>query len=298
MREDKQFKLSGRSNMKIGKVGVVGCGLMGSGITQACAQAGYPVLVSDLTNEILNKGLASIKSTLTKEVDKNKMSSQEKDAILARIKTATNNTSFIDCDLVIEAVTEDMKIKKQVFAELDKTCPKHTVLATNTSTLSIIDLAMQTSRPDKVLGMHFFNPAPVMKLLESVKTIATSEESILISKSFGESIGKTVVIAQDTPGFIVNRLLTPFMLNAIRMLESGLASRDDIDNAITLGLNHPIGPLRLVDMIGIDNILAGSTSIYDKCKDPQYAPPILLEKMYTAGHLGRKAGKGFYEYKK
>jgi 3-hydroxybutyryl-CoA dehydrogenase len=284
--------------MKVSKVGVVGCGLMGSGITQACAQAGYQVLVSDLTDQILNKGLASISSVLTKEVDKGRMSRPDKDSIMARIKCTTNNSEFFDCDLIIEAVTEDLKIKKQVFSELDKACPKHTILATNTSTLSIIDLAMQTSRPDKVLGLHFFNPAPVMKLLESVKTIATSEESLAVSKTFGESIGKTVVVAQDTPGFIVNRLLTPFMLNAIRMLESGLATRDDIDNAITLGLNHPIGPLRLIDMIGIDNILAGSTSIYNECKDPQYAPPILLEKMFTAGHLGRKAGKGFYEYKK
>ncbi len=284
--------------MTINKVGVIGFGVMGSGIAHVCARAGYSVLASDLTDELLKKGLASINTNLTKEVDKNKISQQERDAILGRIKITSNNGDLFECDLVIEAVIEDLKIKQQVFSELDKICPKHTILATNTSTLSIIDIAVQTSRPDKVLGLHFFNPAPVMKLLESVKSIVTSEETISIGKIFGESLGKTVVMAQDAPGFLVNRLGTPFMLNAIRMLESGLATRDDIDNAITLGLNHPLGPLRLVDLIGLDNILAGSTSIYDKTKEAQYAPPILLEKMVAAGMLGRKTGKGFYEYNK
>ena len=283
--------------MKIKKVGVVGCGQMGSGITQVCAQSGYQMTVSEVSDELLNKGLASINSSLAKSVEKEKITPQDKDTALARIKGITNIKDFGDCDLVIEAAVENLDLKKKIFAELDETCPKHTVLATNTSCLSIIDMAMVTSRPDKVLGLHFFNPVPAMKLLEIVRTIATSDETLETGQEFGKSVGKTIVLAQDAPGFIVNRLVVPFILNAIRMLEAGVATREDIDTGVTLGLNHPIGPLALADLVGLDTLFFIAKSIYDEFKDPQFAPPVLLAKMVTAGRLGRKTGKGFYDYK-
>ncbi len=284
--------------MEIKKVGVVGCGLMGSGITQVCAQAGYQVVVSEMNDELLNKGLAAINSRLRKSVEKGKLSPPDKESILNRIKGTTNTKNFADCDLMIESAVENTDLKKKIFAELDKICPKQTILATNTSCLSIIDVAMVTTRPDKVLGLHFFNPAPVMKLMEVVKTIATSDETLETGKNFGRSLGKTIVIAQDAPGFIVNRLLMPFLLNAVRMLDSGIATREDIDAGINLGLNHPMGPLTLADLIGLDIIYFVSTVIYEELKDPQYAPPPLIKKMVSAGWLGRKTGKGFYEYNK
>ncbi len=283
--------------MEIKKVGVIGCGQMGGGIAQVCAQSGYQVVVSEINDELLNKGLTAINSFLAKSVERGKMSQQDKDSLLSRIKGTTNPKDFSDCDLVIEAAIENMDLKKKIFAELDKICPKHSMLATNTSCLSIIDMAMVTKRPDKVLGLHFFNPVPVMRCLEIVKTIATSDESVRIGKTFGESLGKTSVITQDTPGFIVNRLLYSFINTAIRMLEAGVATKEDIDNAITLGLNHPMGPLALADLIGLDTSLFVTSAMYDEFKDPQYAPPTLLRKMVSAGWLGRKTGKGFYDYK-
>ena len=284
--------------MEIRKVGVVGCGQMGSGITQVCAQAGYQVTVSEINNELLNKGLASINSRLVRDVEKGRLSPQDKDSILNRIKGTTDTKDFADCDLAIEAAIENMDLKKKIFDELDKICPKHAILATNTSCLSIIDMAMVTSRPDKVLGLHFFNPVPVMKLLEIVKTIATSNETLEAGQTFGSSLGKTIVIAKDTPGFVVNCLLIPYLLNAIRMLDTGIATKEDIDVGITVGLNHPMGPLALTDLIGNDIVLFIANGLYDEFKEPQYAPPPLLRKMVTAGWLGRKTGKGFYEYNK
>ena len=284
--------------MEINKVGVVGCGQMGSGITQVCAQAGYQVIVSEINSELLNKGLSSIDSRLGRDVDKGRLSPQDKASILNRIKGTTNTRDFADCDLVIEAAIENMDLKKKIFAGLDKICPKDTILATNTSCLSIIDMAMATSRPDRVLGLHFMHPVPVMKLLEIVKTVATSNETLETSRAFGNSLGKTIVIAQDSPGFIVNRLLIPYLLNAIRMLDAGVATKEDIDTGISLGLNHPMGPLTLADLIGNDTVLFVANALYDEFKDPQYAPPPLLRKMVTAGWLGRKTGKGFYEYNK
>ncbi|MFC1940725.1 3-hydroxyacyl-CoA dehydrogenase family protein [Chloroflexota bacterium] len=283
--------------MEIKKVGVVGCGQMGGGITQVCAQAGYQVIVSEVNEELLKRGLASINSLLARNVEKGRLSQQDKDAILSRIQGTTNTKDFSDCNLVIEAAVENMDLKKKIFADLDKICPKHVILASNTSCLSIIDMAAVTTRPDKVLGLHFFNPVPVMKLLEIVKTITTSDDTLEVGKSFGESLGKTIVIAKDAPGFIVNRLLMPFMLNAIRMLESGAATKEDIDTGINLGLNHPMGPLTLSDLVGLDTLHFVASALYDEFKDPQYASPTLLKKMVTAGWLGRKTGKGFYEYK-
>ena len=284
--------------MEIKKVGVIGCGLMGTGIAQVCAQSGYQVVVSEINDALLNKGITSISSRLARDVEKGKLSAKDKDSALSRIKGTTNTKDFSDCDLIIEAIIENMDLKKKIFAELDKICPQHTVLATNTSVLSIIDIATATTRPDKVLGLHFFNPAPVMKLVEVIKTIATSEDTLRIGTEFVKSLEKTAVIARDTPGFIVNRQLAPFIFNAIRMLEDGIASREDIDAGVKLGLNHPIGPLQLADFIGLDTIYFGATDMYDKFKEPQYAPPVLLGKMVTAGWLGRKTGKGFYDYDK
>ncbi len=284
--------------MKIKKVGVVGCGQMGAGITQVCAQAGYQVITSEINSELLNKGLKFIDSRLGRDVEKGRLSPQDKDSILNRIKGTTNTKDFVDCDLAIEAAIENMGLKKKIFAELDNICPQHTILATNTSCLSIIDMAMATSRPDRMLGLHFMNPVPVMRLLEIVKTIATSDETLEAGQVFGKSLGKTIVTAQDTPGFIVNCLLIPYLLNAIRMLNAGVATKEDIDTGINLGLNHPMGPLALSDLIGNDTVLFMANALYDEFKEPQYAPPSLLRKMVTAGWLGRKTGKGFYEYNK
>ena len=284
--------------MEIKKVGVVGCGFMGSGIVQVCAQSGYQVVVSETNDELLNKGIASIDYYLTRGVGKGRLSQQDKDSALGRIRGTTNIKDFSDCDLIIEAVPEDMDLKGKIFTELNKICLKRAILATNTSCLSIIDLAMVTSKPDKVLGMHFCSPVPVNRLLEIVKTIATSDDAIETSKKFGESLGKTVIVVKDTPGFIFNRLLIPWQLNAVRMLEAGIATTDDIDNCVKLGLNYPVGPLALCDFNGIDVVYMVARAMYEETKDPQYAPPILMRKMLVAGWLGRKTGKGFYEYNK
>jgi len=283
--------------MEIKKVGVVGCGLMGSGITQVCAQSGYQVVVSEINDELLNKGIASISSFLTKGVERGKVSQQEKDSTLARIKGTTNTKDFSDCDLIIEAIIENMDLKKKMFAELDKICPRHTILASNTSCLSVIDMAAVTTRPDKVLGMHFFNPAQIMRLLEIVKTVATSDETLETIKDFGKSLGKTTVISKDTPGFLTSRLGTTQRLEAIRMLEAGIGTAEDIDTAMKLGYNLPMGPLELGDFVGLDTSLNVANAMYEATKDPKFAPPTLLQKMVAAGWLGRKTGKGFYEYK-
>ena len=283
--------------MEIKNVGIVGCGIMGSGIAQVCAQSGYQVIVSEINNELLNKGLASIDSFLSKSIERGKITEKDKQVTIARIKGTTNMKDFNECDLVIEAATENRDVKKKIFIDLDRICPKQSILATNTSAQSVIDMASVTGRPDKVLGLHFFNPAPIMKLLEIVRTIVTSDETLETAKNFGRSIGKSVVIAPDTPGFIVNRLLTPFLVNAMRMLETGVATKEDIDTAVTLGLNHPMGPFRLLDFGGLDTFVEACNAKYEEFKEIQYAPPVILKKMVAAGFNGRKNGKGFYEYK-
>ena len=283
--------------MDIKKVGIVGCGQMGSGIALICAQAGLQVTARDIEHKYVQKGLAFIDSFLTKSVEKGKMTAADKTAIVSRVKGTTDIHDLADCDIIIEAVLERLDLKRAVFAELDKVIPANIILATNTSDLSVIDIAMATNRTDKVIGTHFFNPPTIMKLVEVARTIATSEETIKTVQQFIRSIGKEPVLAKDTPGFIVNRLGTPFMLEAIRMLENGIATRDDIDNAVKLGLNHPIGPLALLDFIGLDSVYHGATNIYEETHDPQYAPPVLMRKMVAAGWLGRKTGKGFYDYK-
>ena len=284
--------------MAIRKVGVVGCGTMGSGIAQVSAQAGYEVVVCEGSDELLALGLKSIEKFLNKGVERGKVSEAQKGLILGKIVGTTDLNKFDGCDLVIEATREDADEKKEVFGKLDKICPSHTILTSNTSSLSIIDLASATDRADKFAGLHFMNPAPLMKLVEIVTSIATSEETTDACRQFAESLDKTVIIAKDIPGFIVNYLQYPFRLNAIRMLESGMASKEDIDSAATLGLGHPMGPLALQDLVGLDVTYAGAMSVYNETGDPNFFPPVLMRKMIQAGWLGRKTGKGFYDYDK
>lgn len=282
--------------MDINNVGVIGCGVMGGGIVQVCAQSGYEVTVLEINNELLNKGLDAIKSTLSKSMSKGQLSQEDCEAVIGRIKGTTEVRDFGHCDLVIEASSENMDLKKRLFAEVDRVCPEHTILATNTSCLSVIEIAMATSRPEKVISLHFMNPAPVMKLLEVVRTVATSDATMEISRRFGESLGKNIIVVQDTPGFVVNRLLIPFIIHAISLFEVGLATKEDIDIGVSLGLGHPMGPLRLADLIGLDIVLQITEYIYEELKDPRYIKPMLLKKMVSAGWLGRKTGRGFYEY--
>ncbi len=283
--------------MEIKKLGVIGFGQMGSGIGQVFAQSGYEVIAVDSIKEMLDKGIKGIERRLAGRVEKGKLSQVEKESIMSRIKTSTRMEDLRDCDLIEEAVPEDLELKKKTFAQLDKICKKETIFGSNTSGLSVTDMAAATKRPDKVLGMHFHNPAPVMQLLELVKTIMTSEDTIETVKKWGVTLGKTVVVAPDVGGFIVTRLFTPFLLGAVRMLEAGIATRDEIDTSMKLAVNHPMGPLEVVDFIGLDTELSISETLYEETKDPKYAPPLLLKKMVTAGWLGRKIGKGFYEYK-
>ena len=283
--------------MEIKKVGVVGCGAMGAGIAQISAQSGYDVMVREINEDVLNKGLASIKKVLSKGVEKGKVAQEEMDKTLARISRATRMEDLSGCDLVIEAVVEDLDLKREVFSELDKICPEQAILSTNTSCLSIIDIAQATSRPEKVLGLHFFYPVPLMALLEIVQTVATSNETIETAKGFGQTLGKSMVIAKDTPGYIVNRLWIPYKLDAMRLYESGVASREDIDTALKLGLNYPMGPLTLADFAGLDVVCFVASAMYEQLKNPAFIPPTLLQKMVAAGWLGRKTGRGFYEYK-
>ncbi len=282
--------------MEIKKLGVLGCGQMGSGILQVFAQSGYEVVAVSTKQKTLDKAVKSVDKRLTGRVEKGKLNQSEKDAIMNRITTSTKMSDLKDCDLIEEAVPEDLALKKEVFAELDKICPVHTIFGTNTSCLSVTDMAAATKRADKLLGMHFHNPAPVMRLLELVRTIMTSEETIETVTKFGETLGKTVVVAPDVGGFIVTRLFTPFLLGAVRMLEAGIATRDEIDTAMKLAVNHPMGPLEVIDFIGLDTELAIDEMLYEETKDLKYAPPLLLKKMVAAGWLGRKTGKGFYEY--
>jgi 3-hydroxybutyryl-CoA dehydrogenase len=282
--------------MKIKKLGVLGCGQMGAGIVQVFAQAGYEVIAVDTLPAMIDKGLKGIEKRLMGRVEKGKMALDEKNAIMGRIKTSSDLKDLADCDLIEEAIPEDLELKKQTFAELDRICKPETIFGSNTSGLSVTDMAVATKRGDKLMGMHFHNPAPVMQLLELVKTIMTSQETIEAVKEWGTTLGKTVVVAPDVGGFIVTRLFTPFLLGAIRMLEDGIATRDEIDISMKQAVNHPMGPLEVVDFIGLDTELSIAESLYQETKEAKYAPPLLLRKMVTAGWLGRKTRKGFYDY--
>jgi 3-hydroxybutyryl-CoA dehydrogenase len=283
--------------MEIKKVGVVGCGLMGSGIAEVCARAGYGVIVREINEELLQKGLGRIQSSLSAAATKAKITQEQAMQAWSRIQGTMSLPDFAGCDLAIEAAIESMDLKKQVFAELDGILPPHAILASNTSSLCVTEMASVTRRGDKVLGIHFFNPVPVMPLIEFVRTILTSDETMVSARQFGASLGKTMVTAKDTPGFIVNRLLIPYILDAVRVYEDGLATREDIDTAIRLGLNHPMGPLTLLDFVGLDTCLFIADAMFEEYKDRRYAAPPLLRRMVLAGQLGRKSGKGFYDYR-
>jgi 3-hydroxybutyryl-CoA dehydrogenase len=282
--------------MELTRIGVIGCGLMGAGIVEVCARAGYDVTVREINDEFLQKGLNRIQKSLGKAVARGKATQEQADQALARIHGTLNLADFAGCDLVVEAAIENMDVKKEIFAGLDDTLPPRAILASNTSSLCITEMASATRRGDKVLGIHFFNPVPVMPLIEFVRTILTSDETMEIATQFGASLGKTMVTAKDTPGFIVNRLFIPYILDAVRIYEDGLATREDIDTAIKLGLNHPMGPLTLLDFVGLDTCLFIADAMYEEYKDSRYAAPPLLRRMVLAGHLGRKSGKGFYSY--
>jgi 3-hydroxybutyryl-CoA dehydrogenase len=269
---------------------------MGSGIVEVCARSGYPVVVSEINEELLNKGLGMIKASLARGVQKGKVSKEDEQATLGRIKGTTEIKDFADCDIVIEAILENMDAKRNLFGSLDEICPKQTIFASNTSALSITEMASATKRLERVIGFHFFNPVPVMRLIEVVRTLFSDEEVINTAKEFGKSIGKQAVLADDRPGFIVNRILVQSLREAIKLMEEGI-SKEDIDTAMKLGANWPMGPLELLDFLGLDVGYDMWSALYKEYMDPIWAPPLILKQMVLAGRHGRKTGKGFYDYK-
>ena len=278
------------------KIFVLGAGTMGAGIVQAFAQKGYEVIVRDIKDEFVERGLAGINKSLSKLVSKGKMTDETKEDILSRISGTTDMNLAADCDLVIEAAIENMKIKKEIFAELDKICKPEAILASNTSSLSITEVASATSRPEKVIGMHFFNPAPVMKLVEIIRGMATSQETFDAVKELSLAIAKEPVEVAEAPGFVVNRILIPMINEASFILQEGIASVEDIDTAMKFGANHPMGPLALGDLIGLDVCLAIMDVLYNETGDTKYRASSTLRKYVRAGWLGRKTGRGFYNY--
>ncbi|EMT39035.1 3-hydroxybutyryl-CoA dehydrogenase [Thermoanaerobacter thermohydrosulfuricus] len=279
------------------KIFVVGAGTMGSGIAQVFAENGFDVIIRDVDIKFVERGLGVIENNLKKSVEKGKITEEEKNKVLGRIKGTVDINEAKDVDFVIEAAIENMEIKKQIFKELDNVCKEGTILATNTSSLSITEIASSTARPEKVIGMHFFNPVPVMKLVEVIKGMKTSSETFNTVKELAQKLGKTPVEVNEAPGFVVNRILIPMINEAIGVLADGVASASDIDEAMKLGANHPIGPLALSDLIGNDVVLAIMDTLYSEFNDSKYRPHPLLRKMVRAGLLGRKTGKGFFEYK-
>jgi 3-hydroxybutyryl-CoA dehydrogenase len=280
------------------KVGVVGCGLMGSGIVEVCARAGLQVTFVEADAERVANGNALIARSLGRAEQRGKLDAEARDRALASISSSTDLAALADADLVIEAVVELPEEKQRVFARLDDVTRPDVVLASNTSSIPIVEIAAATKRSDRVLGMHFFNPPPVMGLLELVRSIETSDETLAFARAMGDRLGKRVVVAKDRAGFIVNMLLVPYLNGAIRMYDEGFATAEDIDAAVSLGLNHPMGPLTLLDYIGLDTAMFVAEVLYQEFKEPSYAPPPLLKRMVAAGRLGRKSGRGFYEYEK
>ena len=286
----------------IKKVGVIGCGLMGSGIAQVSAQAGFQTTVVEANQELLDRGLAGIKRTLEGLVARAKLDERAKDDALGRLKGATSFDALKDVDLVIEAITENQPLKNETFARLDASCPPHALLASNTSSCNVTAMAAATKRPGQVLGLHFFNPVPLMKLVEVVQSILTDDKTIAAAYEWVQAVGKVPVkepiSAPDRGGFIVNRLLVPYLLDAIRIYEGGLASLEDIDQAMKLGCGYPMGPFTLLDLVGLDTTMFVAEVMFEEYRESRYAPPPLLKRMVMAGHLGRKSGKGFYDYAK
>jgi 3-hydroxybutyryl-CoA dehydrogenase len=281
---------------EIRTVGVCGAGLMGNGIAQTCASAGFNVILMEVAKEPLDRGVASIAKSLDKFVEKGKLAQADRDATFGRIKPTTDVTDLKGCDLVIEAIVENVEIKTKLFQQLDEMMAPHGIICTNTSSLCVIELAAKTKRPNRVAGLHFFNPVPIMKLVEVVKTIATTQDVVDALFEFSRKLGKEPILAQDTPGFVVNRLLIPYLLYAIRCYEGGLASKEDIDKGMKLGCGYPMGPLELLDFVGLDTTYYISEIMFDEFKDPIMAAPPLLKRMVLAGRYGRKSGKGFYDY--
>jgi len=282
--------------MKVNKVGVLGAGLMGSGIAEVCAKSGYETVVREVSGELLEKGIGRIAASLAKAVERGKLSGAASEAARALLKATTRVQDLAGCDLVIEAVVENLGAKKALFAELDAVCADSAIFCSNTSSLTITELAAATRRPDRFAGLHFFNPVPVMKLVEVVRTIATSDETIETLLDFARSLGKEPVLAKDNSGFIVNRLLVPYLLDAVRALEEGVGSREDIDRGMELGCGHPMGPLKLLDFVGLDTTYAIAEIMFAEYREKRFAPPPLLKRMVLAGRYGRKSGRGFYEY--
>jgi len=282
----------------IKKVGVIGCGLMGSGIAQVSAQAGFQTIVVEANQELLDRGLGGIKRTLEALVARAKLDERAKDDTLGRLKGATSFDALVDVDLVIEAITENQPLKNETFAKLDAICPPHALLASNTSSCNVTAMAAATKRPGQVLGLHFFNPVPLMKLVEVVQSILTDDKTIAAAYEWVQAVGKVPVKTKDSTAFIVNRLLVPYLLDAIRIYEGGLASLEDIDQAMKLGCGYPMGPFTLLDLVGLDTTMFVAEVMFEEYRESRYAPPPLLKRMVMAGHLGRKSGKGFYDYAK
>jgi 3-hydroxybutyryl-CoA dehydrogenase len=281
---------------EITTVGVLGCGLMGSGIAQTAAAAGFTTICREVSEPFLEKGKAAITGSLTKAVEKGKLDAAARDATLGRLRFTTQVADLKGCDIVIEAVTEDLELKNGMWKELDALCPPHTIFASNTSSLTIAAMAAATQRPSNFVGLHFFNPVPVMKLVEVVRTVTTSPETFDRAFAFGKRLGKEPVAAKDNSGFIVNLLLVPYLLDAIRQLEHGVASIPDIDKAMQLGCGYPMGPFVLLDFVGLDTTYKIAEIMFTEYREPRYAPPPLLKRMVLAGYYGKKSGKGFYDY--
>jgi 3-hydroxybutyryl-CoA dehydrogenase len=284
--------------MAMKTIGVVGCGLMGSGIAQVSAGAGITTWVCEVDQGTLDKGLGRIRKFLDDGVTKGKVTAESRDTILGNIKGTTRLDQLAPCELVVEAAVENLEIKRQVFAALDAAVAPDAVLSSNTSSLSITEIASRTRRPERVLGLHFFNPVPLMKLVEIIRALATSDAAHATAQEYVAQIGKTPVLCQDTPGFVVNRLLVPYLLDAVRVYESGIASKEDIDNGMKLGCGHPMGPLALLDFVGLDTTYYIANIMFEEFREPRFAAPPLLKRMVLAGRLGRKSGRGFYDYSK
>jgi len=284
--------------MAIERVGIVGSGIMGSGIAEVAAKAGATVVLRSRKQESADAMVAGLGKSLAKQVSRGKLDEAEAEAISARVSGTADLEALADCDLVLESVVEDLAVKKQLFAELDRIVKDGAILATNTSTLPVVEMAVETNRPERVVGVHFFNPAPAMSLVEVIRTLVSSDDTVAEAVAFAEACGKGPVVVEDRAGFIVNALLFPYLNNAVRMLENRTASRDDIDAAMKGGCNFPMGPLALLDLVGLDTSLAILDALYTEFRDPNYAAVPLLRRMVVAGHLGRKSGQGFYDYAK
>ena len=282
--------------MPIKQIGVIGCGLMGAGIAQVAAQAGFPTIVVEANDVLLERGLGGLRSTLDGLVARGKLDNRAKEETVARLTGSTRLDDLAAADLVIEAITENQPLKNETFARLDRICAPHALLASNTSSCNVTGMAAATRRPQQVLGLHFFNPVPLMKLVEVARTILTDDASVATATEWVRAIGKVPVQTKDSTAFIVNRLLVPYLLDAIRLYEGGLASLEDIDQAMKLGCGYPMGPFTLLDLVGLDTAMYVAEVMFEEFREPRYAPPPLLKRMVLAGHLGRKTGRGFYTY--